>query len=104
MKVSLKEDDINKKNKKLAYDARDRIYNLVTGKKGDKDTRANIRKSLLADIYLVKLTTYGTDKYGRLLADVNNLCDNKTYSEYLLNENLAYKYDDEIKLKKLSTE
>ena len=111
----------NEKNNELAYQARHKIYNLITSKQLDdyKCKRTEIRKILNEDVYLVVLDIAGLDKYGRLLADMfkydNNNKQNilnvmnlfksneknnnkiKTFSKILLEEKLAYAYDGKTK-------
>ena len=88
-------------NKLLAYQSRERLYELVTNKKlVDKMcTRTEIRKLLNESVYLVTLETYGLDKYGRLLVTMYKLDVSKnSFSDILLSEKLAYKYYGRTKL------
>ncbi len=104
------------KNKEFAYKARHRLYNLITNKNLEfyECKRTEIRKILNEDVYLVNLDILSLDKYGRLLANVwkyddnskQNICnlislnkrnDDKTFSDILLEEKLAYAYDGTTK-------
>lgn len=92
----------NKDARELAYKARNRVFNLVTGQTVPDlfMKRKDMRKILNENVYLVKLKIYSVDKYGRPLSDVyaENSIDNKTISKILLDEKLAYKYGGSTKL------
>lgn len=81
--------------------ARNRLFNLITKKKLDKldISRKDTKVLLNKDVYLVKLTIYGLEKYGRVLADIYDLDNTITsFSSILINEKLGYKYDGKTKL------
>ncbi|NDG31119.1 hypothetical protein EB118_13755, partial [bacterium] len=50
------------------------------------------------NVVLVRLTTTGTDKYGRLLCKVTNLDGTCDFSQKLLDLRLAYNYTGNKKL------
>ena len=59
-------------------------------------TAFKIRTALNREVYLINLCVSGTDKYGRLLADLYGLEDvlkTRSFSSILLSEKLAYSYD-----------
>jgi micrococcal nuclease len=72
--------------KEKARRAKEVLTNLV--RNGDH-SEANLNER----VFLVYLKCYKFDKYGRLLCDV--YCENReiNFSEFLLNEGLAYVYD-----------
>jgi len=85
-------------NKKKAYLARDRLLNLVTNVETSNNSmpRKSVRDILNREVYLINLCVSGTDKYGRLLADLYGLEDElktRSFSSILLSEKLAYSYD-----------
>lgn len=85
-------------NKRKAYLARDRLYTLITNDAIPNNSipRKMIRDVLNREVYLINLCVTGTDKYGRLLADLYGLEDvskTRSFSSVLLTEKLAYSYD-----------
>ena len=87
-------------NKQNAYLARDRLYELITNTKLEAKknlkcyTRNEIRKLLNSNVYLCYLKIKCLDKYGRFLANIySDENSNESFSEILLKEHLAYKYD-----------
>lgn len=93
----------NKENQKLATKARDRLINLVKTKKEDDkkqhEEEEDIKPYLLRNIELVYLSCQEFDKYGRVLANVKKTdTDTETFSEILVKEKLAYRYDGKKKL------
>ena len=89
--------------KTMAYVARNRLYNLITGDIIDYfESRNSVREKLQKNNYIVKLYCGDFDKYGRLLAFVfnkdfnitNKEIDKKVSFNYtLINEKLAVYYD-----------
>lgn len=99
--------EMNSKNNELknhAILARNRLYNLITNKNANNMDRKQIQNELNNNPYIVKLNIIGLDKYGRLLADIykyNKNTDNssnKSFSQILLDEKLAFKYDGKAKM------
>lgn len=92
--------EIRSKNKALqdtAIKARDRLFELATNSK--VNTKNDIKKILEADVYLVWVECEDKDKYGRVLANIYKDKDTtKSFSEILLEEKLAYKYEGKTKL------
>ena len=77
--------------------ARDRLFELVTNSK--VNTKNDIKKTLESDVYLVWVDCCNKDKYGRVLANIYKDKDTtKSFSEILLEEKLAYKYEGKTKL------
>lgn len=86
----------NKALQHVAIKARDRLVELITGKK-DMD--------LESDVYVVWVQCEEFDKYGRLLARVYSIDSatgkvdrTKSLSDMLLAENLVYAYKGKTKL------
>ena len=92
--------EIRSKDKVLqdnAIKARDRLFELVTNSK--VNTKNDIKKTLESDVYLVWVDCCNKDKYGRVLANIYKDKDTtKSFSEILLEEKLAYKYEGKTKL------
>ena len=92
--------EIRSKDKILqnnGIEARDRLFELVTNIK--VITKNDIKKTLESDVYLVWVDCCNKDKYGRVLANIYKDNDTtKSFSEILLEEKLAYKYEGKTKL------
>lgn len=81
-------------NKTIANDARKRLFELVTTQNLDDSD-----KFLSDNVNLVYIKCEDFDKYGRLLGDIyKNKDDDKSFSEILIEEKLAYSYDGKKKL------
>jgi endonuclease YncB( thermonuclease family) len=80
--------------KMIATNARKRLFELVTKQTSD------LNDSFLSDnVNLVYIKCKDFDKYGRLLGDVYKTDeDDKSFSEILMEEKLAYFYDGKKKL------
>jgi endonuclease YncB( thermonuclease family) len=78
----------------IATNARKRLFELVTKQTSD------LSDSFLSDnVNLVYIKCKDFDKYGRLLGDVYRTDeDDKSFSEILMEEKLAYFYDGKKKL------
>lgn len=90
-------------NKELAVKARDTVFYLVCNESITKDfiTKDFIRETLNSNVFLVWVECFDFDKYGRLLANVFVLKNDKkdeSIGEYLLKHKLAYEYLGEKKL------
>jgi len=91
-------------NKKLAYEARNRLFNLITSKHiTENDKRKEVRKILNEEVYMIHLLCDDFDKYGRLLGWVFpyktfQYDTKKSFNHQLINENLAYFYKGDTKL------
>ena len=86
-------DAINKQNAILA---RNRLYSMVTNTKLDdiKYTRNEIRKLLNNNVYMCYLKIQCLDKYGRFLGNLyTNDKSTENFSDIMIKEHLAYKYD-----------
>lgn len=94
--------EIKSKNielKNVGIKARDKVFKLVTDIDLLEDaTKNNIKQILDDQVYLVWIECMNTDKYGRVLANVYKDKDKQSFSEILLNENLAYSYEGKKKL------
>jgi endonuclease YncB( thermonuclease family) len=92
----------NEANKKLALQARSCLLKLIT--KNDYPitlTRSEIKQILNENIFIVYLKCLDFDKYGRLLAEIytiKNDTQDISFSQHLLDNNLAYKYTGQTKL------
>lgn len=97
------------KNKELAYRARNRLFQLITGKAIDANgidswKRKQVDEFLEADVYLVNIHCLEFDKYGRLLATVYPVTPTDpsiphiSFSDTLLKDRLAYAYQGDTKL------
>ena len=83
-------------NKKKAYLARNRLFNLITNLTIHNESRKTIRTILNTNVYLINVCITGTDKYGRLLGNLYNVDDEqkiRSYSSILIEEKLAYTYN-----------
>ena len=80
--------------KMIATNARKRLFELVTKQTSD------LSDNFLSDnVNLVYIKCKDFDKYGRLLGDVYKTDeDDKSFSEILMEEKLAYFYDGKKKL------
>lgn len=92
----------DEENKKLANDAKNRLYTLIT-KNNDIITKQELKIKLNSNVYIVKLLCGEFDKYGRLLGwlfdkTTTNMNIDFSYNKILLNENLAYEYHGQTKL------
>jgi len=91
-------------NKKLAYEARNRLFNLITSKYiTENEKRKEVRKILNESVYMIHLLCDDFDKYGRLLGWVFpyktfQYDTKKSFNHQLINENLAYFYKGDTKL------
>lgn len=93
----------NIENKNKALQARNRICSLIQEKWGNEhqysfETQKEIKEYLKAITCIVYVKCYDFDKYGRLLADIYIDDSQKSLSEILLNEKLAYSYNGGTKL------
>lgn len=92
----------NAANKQLAVKARNRLIDIITH--GDSknmllDGRKFVCDLFDKDIYLIWLECGSFDKYGRLLVTAKlHQEDPKSFSQILIDEHLAYKYDGGKKL------
>ena len=92
--------EIRSKDKVLqdnALKARDRLFELLTNNK--VNNKNDIKNILESDVHLVWVECCNKDKYGRILANIyKNKDTEKSVSEILLEEKLAYKYEGKTKL------
>jgi endonuclease YncB( thermonuclease family) len=77
-----------------AFMARDRLFELLTGQKIDTISwrKSDFDKYFEKNYTTVMMNCTELDKYGRVLADVSN------FSDILVKEKLAYRYDGGTKL------
>ena len=86
-------------NKNLGFEAKKRLYNLITNKTIDNNDKKQIKQELNDNCYLIYLKCYDFDKYGRVLGDIyQNENDNISFSSILIKEKLAYIYGGKTKL------
>ena len=91
--------EMKSKNKELAIHARDRLFELVTGRRSDPTwKKKDIESYLNGDVYLVWVECVDFDKWGRVLANIYPSAGGKSFSQCLLEENLAYPYQGGSKL------
>lgn len=88
------------RNKEYAVRARDRVFEIITGRKVDASwKKKDIERVLDTDVYLVWVVCDELDKYGRVMGDVWVAKEGaKSISTVLLEERLAYPYQGETKL------
>jgi len=100
----------NIENKSLAYKARKRLAELISDDFKDIEleiSKKDLIKRLNDKCYIIKIKFGSFDKYGRLLGylfkkDIIDEQIENSFNYILINEKLAYKYNDENKLKKLT--
>ena len=87
-------------NKNLGIKAKQRLYNLITGKEILTNDKKNIKNELNENPYLIWLKCYEFDKYGRVMGDIYAKEEDttKSFSDILIEEKLAYKYQGKTKL------
>lgn len=89
----------NAVNKALALKAKARLANEICNFAIDENTtHFDIRQKLDKGVYIVQMNCSKLDKYGRLLADVYPKESNRSLSQILLDEHLAYQYSGKRKL------
>lgn len=92
----------NNETKNKAKKARNRLFELITGHNFNNfefETKKEIKDYFDNNISLVWIECGDFDKYGRLLGKLFKNKDQKiSFSEILINENLAYEYNGEKKL------
>lgn len=85
----------NDENKVLAEHARQRLIELITGKK----IQNNIDRFLNDNICVIWLQCFHFDKYGRVLVNCFTSPNiTKSFNQILVDEHLAYLYDGDTKL------
>jgi endonuclease YncB( thermonuclease family) len=87
----------NEENKQKAILARNRLIELCTdiptNVATNLKTRKEIQKFFDETIYLVWISCYNMDKYGRVLANIYKTSDSdKAFSQILIQEKLGYEY------------
>lgn len=83
------------KIKNNALMARDRLFSLFTSSNTNNTiswTKKDFERYLSENYITVSMNCKGSDKYGRVLAEVSN------FSDVLVREKLAYRYDGGTKL------
>jgi endonuclease YncB( thermonuclease family) len=90
----------NIKNKDLAVKARNRLIQIITGKHIDETSKKkDVASTLSNDVYIVWVHCLDFDKYGRALVQCYATEDSTmSFSEMLIDEKLAYKYEGDTKL------
>lgn len=91
----------NTKVKEIGIKAKFRLIELLSKKKfniDDDASKKEIQNIFSIDCFLVYVKCYSFDKYGRLLVDVFLNKDEKSLSDILLEEKLAYIYNGKTKL------
>lgn len=95
--------EIRSKNvaiKRLATLAKRRLFHLITNDHmDDENNKKELTKYFDDKICIIWVHCLDFDKYGRLLIDCYSSSeDEKSFSNILIDEKLAYKYDGETKL------
>lgn len=87
-------------NKIIALQARNRLFQLITGKQiSSNDDKKYINEYLDENVCIAWVHCLEFDKYGRVLIDCYSSPDStKSFSSILLEEKLAYSYQGETKL------
>lgn len=90
----------NIQNKQLAVQAKNRLFNLVTGHTIDEVyNKKELIEYFDKNISVIWVHCLEFDKYGRLLIDCYASQDEpKSFSQILIDDRLAYSYDGETKL------
>jgi len=90
----------NLKNKELALKARNRLIQLITNKQVDEASKKKEVASFLEDdVYLIWVHCLEFDKYGRALIHCySSPQSTKSFSDILVEERLAYRYEGDTKL------
>ena len=91
----------NDKIKELGIKAKNRLIELISKKKlnwEDDVSKKNIQTIFNINCFLVYVKCHDFDKYGRLLLDLYLDKDEKSISDVLLEEKLAYVYNGKTKL------
>lgn len=90
----------NTLNRQTALKARDRLFNLITGKHIDNnDSKKEITEYLDRHVYMVWVHCLEFDKYGRVLIECYaSEHSDVSFSQILLQEKLAYPYQGTTKL------
>lgn len=91
----------NEKVKEFGIKAKYRLIELISKKKlnlEDDVSKKDIQQIFHTDCFLVYVKCYDFDKYGRLLLDLYLEKDEKSVSDILLEEKLAYFYTGKTKL------
>ena len=87
----------DEKLKDTAIKAKLLLYKLITNIEEDLDDSKKMNHFLENNIVIVKLKTFGLDKYGRILASVYKKDDDiekhKSFSEIIIENKLGYNYD-----------
>ena len=92
--ISTKEEE-QKKNANLAKHKLLELVTNIDSKTFENKSKKEIKNLLNSYVYLINLTIYKTDKYGRLLGDLYSypIKNNISFSQILINENLAFIYN-----------
>jgi endonuclease YncB( thermonuclease family) len=90
----------NPRNKELAVKARNRLIHLITDKQVDEASKKKEVSSFLEeDVYVIWVHCLEFDKYGRALINGFRTPQSiKSFSDILVEEKLAYKYEGDTKL------
>ena len=90
------------KEKIKAKQARNRLVQLCTNIKCKIATlykKKQVKELLCKNTKIIQIICYDFDKYGRLLIEISDLDDTKTFNQVLIDEGYAYKYDGGTKKK-----
>jgi endonuclease YncB( thermonuclease family) len=90
----------NKENKQLAQLAKNRLFNLITNTAMNEDnSKKELVKYFDENMFVIWIKCQEFDKYGRLLIDCYLTAESqKSFSDVLLEEKLAYPYEGDTKL------
>ncbi len=84
---------------KLAIEARNVVFNLITGRSNIPASKKEIDDTLNTTVFLVWIECMGFDKWGRILAEVKQHKESThNFSDILLQKGLAYQYYGGTKL------
>jgi len=91
----------NDKIKQLGIKAKNRLIELISKKNltlDDDFSKKDIQSIFSNECFILYVKCYDFDKYGRLLLDLYLDKDEKSISDILLEEKLAYTYNGKTKL------
>jgi endonuclease YncB( thermonuclease family) len=89
----------NAANKELAMKARNRLIELITGKKVEDAKKKDIEAFLEDEVHLIWIHCLEFDKFGRTIIECYSSPDATTsFNQTLVAERLAYSYGGDTKL------
>lgn len=91
----------NAENRQIAFRARNRLFELVTGSPWtgpENATKAQMETVLKKNVHLVWIECDELDKYGRVLGTVRATPNDQSFADILVASRLAYHYGGATKL------